>query len=295
MVNQKVAQNTTTFILNSSGDMRLQKLLILPLLVVLVSCPAQTAKQKAAIAIKALFNSGGDIQNPRVNSTQTIVDDMQPPHEGAPHGVPKEYNWAFAPRVGLGNNPGNFGAMTAWGQVYVAATGNAASNTRIQIREIKSYVLSKRDNKWYLLQSSKEVDGNAYREDFAGDISIPANVRREQDGSISVKVDKGYNYHFWCACSKATIDRDNIKGVFTTVQARLVVDNPQKPDDRAQARYLLSMGGDYWLSLTTKWDNGKTNADIGIGKFKYVKNQWQAFNMTTLSPTAIRRNPPPIQ
>ncbi|WP_144405684.1 hypothetical protein [Aliterella atlantica] len=291
-----MAQNTTTYIMTPGGDIRVQKLPILSLLVVLVSCrPAQTAKQKDAIALNELSSYGDLLQNPRVNSTQTIANDMQPPHEGAPHGVPRHYNWAFGPRVGMGNNPGKFAAMTAWGQVYVAATGNAATNTRIQIRDIKSYVLSKRDNKWHLLQSSKQVDGNAYREDFAGDISIPANVRREQDGSISVKVDKGYNYHFWCACSKATIDGDNIKGVFTTVQARLVVDNPQKPDDRAQARYLLSMGGDYWLNLTAKWDNGKTNADIGIGKFKYVKNQWQAFNMTTLSPTAIRRHPPPIQ
>lgn len=230
-----------------------------------------------------------------VNSTQTIIDDMQPPHEGIPHGVPKNYNWAFGPRVGMGNNPQRFRSMTAWGQLYEAATGNLASNTRIQIRDIKAYVLSKRDRKWHLLQSSKTVDGNAYQEDFAGDINKPADVRREKDGSIAVKVSKGYNYHFWCSCDKVLIDPNNISGIFTTVQARLVVDNRQKPDDRAQARYLLSMGGDYWLNLTAKWDNGKTNADIGIGKFKYVKNQWQAFNMTTLSPADIRRNPPPMQ
>lgn len=230
-----------------------------------------------------------------VNSTQTIIDDMRPPHAGFPHGVPKDYDWAFGPRVGMGNNPQRFTAMTAWGQLYEAATGNRALNTRIQIRNIRAYVLSKRDNKWHLLQSSKKVEGHAYREDFAGDVNKPANVRNERDGSISVKVSKGFNYHFWSANGKVPVDSNNIKGIFTTVQARLVVDNPQKPDDRDRARYLLSMGGDYWLNLTAAWDNGKTNGDIGIGKFKYVKNYWQAFNMSTLTPAAIRRNPPPLE
>ncbi len=264
------------------SDMRLKKNYILLALIVILW--VGYSEQQANTSI---FRT--------VNSTQTIIDDMQPPHEGIPHGVPKDYNWAFGPRVGMGNNPHHFRAMTAWGQLYEAATGNLTSNTRIQIRDIKAYVLSKRDRKWHLLQSSRRVAGNAYREDFAGDINKPADVIYQQDGSISVKVSKGYNYHFWCSCDRVLIDPNNISGIFTTVQARLVVDNPQKPDDRAQARYLLSMGGDYWLNLTAKWDNGKTNADIGIGKFKYVKNQWQAFNMTTLSPADIRRNPPPMQ
>lgn len=262
--------------------MRIKTIHILLLLIVilLIGYPGQKASTN-------VFKS--------INSIPTIIGDMQPPHEGAPHGVPKSYDWASGPRVGMGNNPQRFKAMTAWGQVYEAATGNSASNTRIQVRDIKTYLLSKRDGKWHLLQSSRKVAGNAYREDFAGDLNKPADVRYEQDGSIAVKVAKGYNFHFWCTCSKVAIDRNDIGGIFTTVQARLVVDNPRKPDDRAQARYLLSMGGDYWLNLTTKWDDGTKNADIGIGKFKYVKNQWQAFNMTTLSPKDIRRNPPPIE
>lgn len=262
--------------------MRLKKLPILLSLVIiaLVSYFEQNANKNALSAI---------------DSIQTIVDDMQPPHEGVPHGVPKSYNWALGPRVGMGNNPQGFKAMIAWGQLYEAATGNFAINTRVQIKDIEAYVLSKQDSKWYLLQSSRRVEGNAYREDFVDDINIPADVRYEQYGSISVKPGKGDNFHFWCATGKTPIDPNNISGIFTTVQARLVVDNPQKPDDLDSARYLLSMGGDYWLNLTAKWDNGKTNADIGIGKFKYVKKEWQAFNMTTLSPEAIGRNPPPIQ
>lgn len=249
-----------------------------------------------AIVFVGCFDRTVNTSAPRtINSIKTIIYDMQPPHEGLPQGVPKSYNWAFGPRVGMGKNSQGFRAMIVWGQLYEAAEGKPVSNTRVQIRDIKAYILSKRDGKWHLLQSSRRVEGNAYREDFVGDINKPADIRYEQDGSISVKPDKGYNFHFWCANGKVPIDPNNVGGIFTTVQARLVVDNPQKPDERAQAPYLLSMGGDYWLNLTAKWDNGKTNADIGIGKFKYVKKEWQAFNMTTLSPSEIRRNPPPIQ
>ncbi|MBW4641979.1 MAG: hypothetical protein KME23_02990 [Goleter apudmare HA4340-LM2] len=219
---------------------------------------------------------------------------MQPPHEAMPHGVPKSYSWATKPRVGS-KNPKKFNAMTAWGQLYEAAQGNRATNTRVQIKNIKAYYLSQLDDKWHLLQSSTKVVGAAYREDFAGDINKLADIRDESDGSVSVKAGNGYNFHFWPTTGRATINPYDVRGMFTTVQARLVVDNPRKRDDRSQARYLLSMGGDYWLNLTTKWDNWKTNEDFGIGKFKYLTNNWQAFNLITLPPDQIRRNPPPIE
>ena len=235
----------------------------------------------------------GKVSNP-INSIATIIYDMTPPHEGMPHGVPTSLNWASGPRVGMGNNPNGFKAMIAWGQLYEDATGNPATNTRVQLRHIKAFILSKRDGKWYRLQSSKKVYGASYREDYAGDINQPADIRYHQNGTVSVKLDKGYNFHFWCDNGRASIDPKDIAGIFTTVQARLITDNHQQPADLSKARYLLSMGGDYWLNLTAKWDNWTTNSDIGIGKFKYVRTRWQSFNMTTLSPTEILHNPPPL-
>ena len=229
-----------------------------------------------------------------INSITTIIYDMTPPHEGMPHGVPTSYNWASKPRVGWGNNPQGFKAMIAWGQLYEAATGNPATNTRVQIRNIRAYMLSKRDGQWYLLQSSTRVEGAAFREDFAGNDNKAADIRYEPDGSISVKAGQGYNFHFWTP-SRVSIDPNDVGGILTNVQARLVIDNPQQVDDRSQARYVLSMGGDYWLNLTAKWDNWQTNGDIGIGKFKYVTTRWRAFNMTTLSPEQITQNLPPLE
>jgi hypothetical protein len=74
----------------------------------------------------------------KTNSITTIIYDMTAPHEGIPHGVPTSYNWASKPRVGWGNNPQGFQAMTAWGQLYEAVTGNPATSTRVQIRNINA-------------------------------------------------------------------------------------------------------------------------------------------------------------
>ena len=232
---------------------------------------------------------------PPVNSVETILEDMQLPHEGRPHGLPESCNWAQHPRMGPGADPGSFTAMTAWGQLYEAAGGNPAQNTRVHIRNIRAYVLSKQDRQWHRVQASADVAGAAFREDFAFNESVPAALRAEPDGGISVKAGGGRNFHFWPATRRAAIDRQDLAGVFVTVQARLVVDDPAKPDDRDQARYLLGAGGDYWKSRKSPWFFWKTNKAIAIGRFKYVRPCWQAFNITTLSPADLRQNPPPLE
>jgi hypothetical protein len=219
---------------------------------------------------------------------------MRLPHEGRPSGVPATYDWALRPRLGMGNNPGNFAAFIAWGQLYEAAEKNPATNTRVEIRNIRAYYLSKKDQKWYLLQNATAVEGAFYTEDFVDNLNKPSDARREAGGGISVTAGRGYNYHFWPP-SRVMLTKDDIGGIFTTVQARLILADPQKTDDRASAKYLLSMGADYWLSLSAQWDNFKTNADVGIGRFKYVKPEWRAFNMSTVPEAELRRNPPPLE
>ncbi len=231
-----------------------------------------------------------------VNSVDEIVNDMKPPHEGYPHGVPESLDWFQRPRVGMGNTPPtDWLAFTAWGQLYEDVDENPATNTRVQIRSIKAYILSKRTNQWTQLQSSVEVSGAAYAESFEDDRNIPADIRQETDGGgISVTSGNGFNFHFWPP-NRATIDPTDIAGVFTTVEARLILNDSTKPDDRATARYILSMGADYWKSLDAQWDYWKTNSDAVIGKFKYVRNEWRAFNAHTLSEEALRSNPPPTE
>lgn len=231
-----------------------------------------------------------------INSIDNIINDSKLPHEGKMHGVPDSYDWSKGPRMGMGNNPGNFTAMISWGQLYEDSQGNPASNSRVQLKNMEAWYLSKTDNKWYLIQQSAEVEGAAYVEDFVNDVNKPAQIRTEPDGGISVTAGGGYNFHFWAKTGRATIKNPaDIKGIFITLSGRLVVNDLNLPDDRGTAKYLLGVGGDYWLNLTAPWDNFKTNGDIAIGRMKYVKKEWQAFNICTVPEAIVRNNPPPFK
>lgn len=231
---------------------------------------------------------------PVINSMDTIISDMQLKHDAKPHGVPDHYDWASGPRLGRGNNPGEFTAIIPWGQVYECAGGNPAANTRVHLRNIALYILSKSSGEWKLVQNHPTIEGAAYVEDFQGDASKDADVRNEPEGGVSVTAGGGYNYHFFT--KRDTIDPNDIAGVFSTIQARLILNDPNGPDDRAQACYLLSMGADYWRDLTVGWNAQFTNnGDVGIGRFKFVTQEWQAFNMISLTGEELLENPPPLE
>ncbi len=119
-------------------------------------------------------------------------------------------------------------------------------------------------------------------------------MRPESDGGISVKVGGGYNFHFF-PDTRVLISPNDIGGIFVTTQARLILDDPSRRDDRSKARYLLNLGADYWIDLFTDFDNFTTNVEVAQGGFRYVTTGWHWFNMTTLSEAALRQNPPPIQ
>lgn len=253
-----------------------------------VSSPTFLGKSQECVTLSSSL-----VSDP-VNSLELIARDMELPHEGKLSGVPDYYGWASGPEIVMGNNPGDFKALIAWGQIYADAAGSSSQNTRIQIRNIKTYILSKKTGSWSLVQSSVAVEGAAFREDYADNINVPADTRDEPDGSTSVKLTTGYNYHFWPTSGRATISPDDIAGVFTTVEARLIVDNPAQPDDRDKARFLAGMGGDYWLDTTAGWDYFRTSGAIASGRLRYVDRQWNRFNMTTLTRDELYTNPPPI-
>ncbi|MEJ5171603.1 MAG: hypothetical protein WHU10_11490 [Fimbriimonadales bacterium] len=228
-----------------------------------------------------------------LNNLRTIEEDMTLPHEGRLSGLPLSVDWSTKPRIGMGLNPGVFRAFIPWGQLYLQQGATMPANTRVQIRNLRAYLLSKRSGEWISV-SSGEIEGAAYREDFAGDVNKPADVRPEPTGGVSVRLEPGFNYHFWAKSGRVPIDPEDLAGVFVTVQARLIPADARRPDDRAKARVLLGAGADYWQAVDSKWDQWKTNGDVAIGRMKRVTNAWRAFNIA-VPLDAVRRNPPPLE
>jgi hypothetical protein len=222
-----------------------------------------------------------------------IAGDMQGPNEAAPHGVPLSFGWANGPVVTMGNNPQGWRAITSWGAVYVPANGNPATNTRVNIRNMQTYFLLKSSGKWLLLQNTSAPTGAAYREDFSGDFNKPADIRLEPDGTISATAGEGFNFHFYPK-TRASINPNDLGGILVVLQARLIVGDRSKPDDRSSARYLCGSGADYYPDLTGGWPgNASFNPGVAIGKLKFVKPQWRLFAMTTLRKAQLQQNPPP--
>ncbi|MEE1673806.1 hypothetical protein SNR37_003233 [Agarivorans aestuarii] len=224
---------------------------------------------------------------------QRLSDDMSLPHQMLPSGVPSSYDWSHVPRIGYGNYPGEFSAFLSWGQAYLAAGSEPVDNVRIQIAYLTSYVLDSEDGLWYVLQSSSDVDGHYYREDFVDDENKIADLRKEELGS-SVTLTADYNFHFWPKSSgRKAISESRIAGVISVVAARLVLEDPSDPDNRDQAQYLMSVGSDYWLDKQAGWQQWTTNGDVGIGRFSRISNDWQWFTMHTLSQQQLV-NPLPV-
>ena len=228
------------------------------------------------------------------NSVDQIRDDMAQPHEAIPNGIEGQ-DWRLAPRLAGGNNPPEgWTAMTTWGQVYAPTTGNPAVNTRFQIKNMQTWYLSKATGEWINWQKSSNVAGANYAEDFQNDRNIPADLREENEG-YSASLQPGFNFHFWPAEGRVTMDPEDIAAVWTAIDGRLILDDPDGVNDMAEARMMMSVGADYWTTLTAEWDQWKTNGDIGIGRFRFLTKDWQTFNMHTMTEEQLTQNPPPFQ
>lgn len=223
-----------------------------------------------------------------------IAADMTGQNEAFPQGVPLSYDWAQGPTIVMGNNPNGWQAITAWGVVTVPTQGNPATNTRVNIRDVQLYLLQRSTGSWLLLQNTSQPQGADYLDDFAGDVSMPGDVRTESDGTISVTAGGGYLFHFWPQ-DRASINPNDVGGILAVLQARLIVDNPNLPDDRDIAQYLAASGADYYPALTGGWPgNLSYNPGVGTGKLKFVQEDWRFYAMTTLTADQLASNPPPV-
>ena len=239
-----------------------------------------------------------------IDSVQTIINDMTLAPDAALHGVPSNYSWAngaASPQpmpVPAQNNKGQWWqAMTDWGQAYIPVAGSTATNTRLQIRNVISKLLMK-NGTWVTVQSGS-FGGAAYVEDFSNNANIGAGERDESSngGGLSVIVGvgnwAGHNYHFYATNGRANVDINNVVGVFTCCEARLIIDDVTKPDDRNNCKNILQMGADWWLNTTTGWlPDWSANSGIGSSRSKWVTKNWQFFNFCTLTPAQIIANPP---
>ncbi len=262
-----------------------------------ISAPVSPAASPVAAAAPSASPSAPASPSPRVDAAGPtlaigdVVADMTQPQDAAPHGVPSYWDWASGPVAGAGN-PSGSRALSFEGEVYECATGNPAGNARVELRNVRAWVRSARTGAWRLVNNGSEVNGSAFLEDYSVNPGISGRERAESDGNTSVQPGGGRNFLFW-APDRVSIDPTDEAGIISTVQARLVLDNPTRRDDRASACLILSMGGSYWASVDTPPDRGVARA-FAHGRFKRITGDWQNFSATSLRPTVLQAARPSL-
>ena len=295
---------------------------------------AGSAADLAAAGVGAAATSNGteatasrQVRSTTLNTVDTIVNDMRLRNDLVLRGYEdKTTGWYVGPgHVMMGNDPrlsnspswwksynsGNVSseylkALLPW-VVLFDGVGDAATNTRVQIRNFRAFYKSKSSGQWVSLGVSAGAEGYVYGKSSLFGATTPENRRVSSDGSAEIKPpeDRNYAWHGWWQKSRATINPTDIAAVFITLQSRLTVDDPSKPDDRAKARLLIQVGSDYYRDVNTNW--GFIVPSIATSRSKLVTPEWQAFSATTFSDVgvqepgggiteaAFRAAPPPLE
>jgi hypothetical protein len=221
------------------------------------------------------------------SSTSRSLFDMSGRHDGTPLGVPGNFSWQAGPEIQAARPPAGWNAMLAWGQVYPDANQpRPPANLRIQVAGVTVYGLV--GGTWTVLQESHRFGGGHFSPTYSGG-AIRAITRPESTGGISVLPHPGRPYHFYP--SSRVVIPAGLTGVVVAVQARLILDDPNGPDTRPQAKLMLGAGLDWFGGLA---GNTKTRGAC-VGRMTWLTSEFQTFVCHTFSsPGVLEANPPPL-
>ncbi|HBZ06420.1 MULTISPECIES: hypothetical protein [Massilia] len=240
----------------------------------------------------------------------TVIKDMSLANEAIP--INPTYDWQYRPNMiqyepsgaslptwWTGNRPDWCYEALTWYTAF-EAQGNKATNSRVEVRNLRMYVLSSKTGRWTRTNSvvAPYTDLWTYPFNYVGDMRI-SGARKEADGGYAIKP-KYPNFHHGYGTSYTLSDPRDVRAVFVAMDFRLVVDNPKKADDRAKARYVVNAGADYYPGKGQDWSLGYAPG-IGSGRYVLATNSWRTATLLVpnknlgASMTEMRNNPPPLK
>jgi hypothetical protein len=186
--------------------------------------------------------------------------------------------------------------------VQFEGTGNGASHTRVQIRNMRLFVKSRSSGEWSRLIDSDRFSG-IQCDQGSNYFHCPQQARVSDDGDSTSSLPlSNLNLHGWWG-GREPIESWDMAAMVISVEARLIKDSDDGVDDRSKAKYLLQVGADYY---PTDASHDRILEAVGVSRAKQVTNDWQAFTFTTLgdvgkqepgggiSSSELRKNPPPL-
>lgn len=215
----------------------------------------------------------------------TALTDMTAPSEAEARdgqGKRMKFDWFHHGRVGMGNDPSGFTQILPWSTV-VAAPDNRLATARIEVRNARLMIQSRKTGRWSSALLPTEWTGTNLAHQLAN--RRVSDLELEHSGAVSsLSVHSSSVAHFWPRNGRRDIDPDDIGAVLVSVEARM-----DSRDYERGGRYLMNVAADYWRERRAKWDNLKSNNDVGIGRMKYLTPKWRSFTMTTLPLASLAR------
>lgn len=170
----------------------------------------------------------------------------------APRGDATPTYWKPANQAFKSSTP--WRVVAPWFVIY-PGVGHTAKNVRVKLSGIKVYFLKKSTKQWIRINTGMGTPGWAanYSPNFSL-IKGSALTRIEPDGLPSYKLNDALNL-IHGGMSKFDlipngVDPSDIAALFVDLKSQLILDNPAGIDDRQNAKILVSVGADYYPSMT---------------------------------------------
>lgn len=183
-------------------------------------------------------------------------------------------------------------------------TGNQAPNTRVQQADLQMWWLLS-NGVWVLGTHNPTPGDSLFEYNWSESTIVPGSWRDEGangGGASILHLGYGSNNRLWHAWASPHLIPNNAVATVACMYSRLILDNPNGPDDRHLARILTGCAGDWYKNAYqygVPWvvGPGGNITYMGYNRMRYVTNDWQLFSWYSndrTSEATIRANPPPL-
>jgi hypothetical protein len=212
------------------------------------------------------------------------------PHDALPAGVPPGFDWRERSKRESGNIvPAGFKAFTGWAHAFWI-DGAPVGTQRLEVRQNQTLICTWNggQRQWQRVQRG-DIEGAAFRADFAGNENIPADVVQVMPGQARIGFGAGRAFHFWPRQGRIVLGSQPLCGVLALFQARAVTPDGRTLPAGAVSTLLAGGGADYWLDAAVPWDNYRTNSGVGLGVLRRVSPSWEWHGMGTADADALEQ------
>ncbi len=260
--------------------------------------------------------AGGSLALPLArNSAQQVIEDMGRRNDAPLRGFEKfKSGWYVGPgHTMLGNDPrlknGGQWFLESYGKRFdldrqmsaimpwvVVADGvkHTAKDVRVQLANVRLFLLRRSTGKWVHLGTSRGVQGDFYYKPQLAHSSGKTDLRVNEDGSVVIGFPDSSDqvFHGWWTEGRLPIPFDpaDIKAVFVTMQARLVDEREAATNERSTVQLLMQVGADYYRTRETTWDGVPAPAVVS-SRLKLISTEWQSISAMTFNDVG-RTDPP---